>query len=138
MSENGSIWITIYSANPQQQSEIIKKLQSHFEKIPRVICIGQEKDYNRDNDVEFLAHSLYVLNRLLNIEPYPSPVVIADVSIDYILKKIDNFDCPALTKNIEELYSAVRCNEFVFFSGFESKWDCNFLIISDCCWGLAL
>ena len=130
MPQHRPIWITIYSAEPKEQSKIIERLKSHFENCPHVICIDKEEDYNRDDDVEFLAHVLYVLNMFLHIKTfYAWPIIISDISMEYILKRMENFGCRALARNIDELYSArrisvgLRCNEFVFFAGLDSKWE---------------
>lgn len=128
MAQHASTWITIYSINPHEQWRVMQNLENHFKDDDYVVVIHREQDYDRNNDVDFLSHVLHVLNRLLDIKHcFHRPIVIADVSLDFIRRKLENFKSYFLSINIEELFSNrristnLRHNKFLFFPNFESK-----------------
>ena len=121
-------WITIYSSRPADTWRVIENLKTHFNDDDYIVCTFKEHNYNRNNDMEFLSHVLHLTNLLLDIKhTHKNPIIVCDISLAYIMKKMDKFDCSFIGLNIDELFSNrrittnVRHNKFIFFPNFESK-----------------
>ena len=130
MSLHNSVWITIFSHKPADVWQVIEKLNEDFSDSPYVICTFKEYDYNLADDMEFLSHVLNLANMLLDIKhTHYKPIIVCDVSLAYIKKRMENFQCSFIGQNIDELFSNrrittnLRHNSFIFFPDFQAKTD---------------
>ena len=128
MARHNGTWISIYSTCPSDSWRVMESLKSHFNDNQYVVFTFKEHDYDRNNDVEFLSHVLHLANQFLDIKhTQKKPIVVCDVPLAFIKKKMENFKCPFLALNIDELFSNrritsnVRHNKFIFFPNFASK-----------------
>ena len=128
MSIHNSIWITVFSSGQDNQWRVIENIRSYFRDCDYIFCAFKEHDYDQNDDMEFLSHVLHLINLLLDVKhTFCQPIVVCDISVDYIKKRMENFKCKFIGLNIDELLSNrristnMRHNKFLFFTSFEAK-----------------